>query len=305
MIIPLIIAVLAFPSVVAVAGDVAVLEKCVVKSNTDVIAVGWQSGSSTGTVNKNAVLSDSGHPSVKCDFTTAESYPAQVALMVTFKEGDHVVGAPDVQVIEMTRARDSSGTYTADIPMAGTGAITPRDGKYDLTILIGDNMMPTGVQQSLGAVPFEFHQMTKDALSKSSIPGSGDLRTTTKLAARYLPLPLIAHTFKPAQKTPPFVITAVFVVDGVWLDALTTVIPLLAFLRGLGLLKVNMELWKIDVHGMVFFGTLAAYLAVLGMFFLSLNLIQTMILCSLLLPIAIISGNKVLCQSRADRVKTD
>lgn len=68
-----------------------------------------------------------------------------------------------------------------------------------------------------------------------------------------------------------------------------------------------MELWKIDVHGvgryadfdvyvrvqMVFFGTLAAYLAVLGMFFLSLNLIQTMILCSLLLPIAIISGNKV------------
>lgn len=48
MIIPLIIAVLAFPSVVAVAGDVAVLEKCVVKSNTDVIAVGWQSGSSTG-----------------------------------------------------------------------------------------------------------------------------------------------------------------------------------------------------------------------------------------------------------------
>ncbi|KAF4656436.1 hypothetical protein FOL46_007831 [Perkinsus olseni] len=280
-IIRLILAVSILPSAAA-AGDVAVLEKCAVDSGTGVTAVQWKSGSKTGTVSKDAAISDNGHPSVSCDLSTAEFYPAQVALMVKFREGEDIVGAPDVQVIEMTRTSGSSRTYTADIPVAGAGAMTPRDGKYDLSILVGDHRMPKGLQQNIGTVPFVFHQAAKEALSKSGIP-----------ERRYLPLPLIAHTFKPPQKTPPVAITAVFV-------ALTTVIPLLAFLRGLGLLKANTKLWKIDLHGMVFFGTLAAYLAVLGMFFLFLNLVQTMMLCLLLLPVAVISGNKVLCQSRAD-----
>ncbi|KAF4690196.1 hypothetical protein FOZ60_000550 [Perkinsus olseni] len=290
-IIRLILAVSILPSAAA-AGDVAVLEKCVVDGGTGVTAVQWKSGRKTGTVSKDAVISDNGHPSVSCDLSTAEFYPAQVALMVKFKEGEEIVGAPDVQVIEMARTSGSSRTYAADIPVAGAAAMTPRDGKYDLSILVGDHRMPKGLQQSLGTVPFVFHQAAKEALSKSGIPESSDTHVATKMAGRYLPLPLIAHTFKPPQKTPPVAITAVFV-------ALTTVIPLLTFLRGLGLLKVNTKLWKIDLHGIVFFGTLAAYLAVLGMFFLFLNLVQTMALCLLLLPVAVISGNKVLCQSRA------
>ncbi|KAF4739502.1 hypothetical protein FOZ63_031216, partial [Perkinsus olseni] len=235
------IAVSILPSAAA-AGDVAVLEKCVVDSGTGVTAVQWKSGSKTGTVSKDAAISDNGHPSVSCDLSTAEFYPAQVALMVKFREGEDIVGAPDVQVIEMARTSTSSRTYTAKIPVAGAGAMTPRDGKYDLSILVGDHRMPKGLQQNLGTVPFVFHQAAKEALSKSGIPESSDTHVATKLAGRYLPLPLIAHTFKPPQKTPPVAITAVFV-------ALTTVIPLLAFLRGLGLLKVNTKLWKIDLHG--------------------------------------------------------
>ncbi|KAF4660594.1 hypothetical protein FOL47_007083 [Perkinsus chesapeaki] len=288
---------LSIVTILAEASDVANLQRCVVNSDDqDGTLLTWTAGGKSGQVDKAAVLSDTGHPSISCELSNAEFYPAQVALMMEFKSGDNVVGAPGVQVIEMKRESGSSNTYKADIPLSGAGAMVARNGKYELSVLVGDHRMPKGIKQPLGVLPVKFEEATKDTLINNGIPDSKDTRRSTQLAGRYLPLPIIVHTFKPPQKTAPFPITAVFL-------ALTTVIPLLAFIRGLGLLKVNVQLWRFDVHGVIFFGALAGYLGVLGSFFMFLNLFQTLALCLVLLPVAVVSGNRVLCQSRGERLE--
>ena len=88
--------------------------------------------------------------------------------------------------------------------------------------------------------------------------------------ARYAPKPVIHHAFKPPHPRPNRVFAVIFLL-------LATIVPacgLFMVLRKTGV-KLNIPSRPVDF---LFIGTLGSFVALLGLFFVALNLVQTVLL---------------------------
>lgn len=105
----------------------------------------------------------------------------------------------------------------------------------------------------------------------------------------------IEHVFKPPAKEPNGVVTLFFLAG-------CAIIPLFALFRGISVLGMNTNAFPVSPKSrslsILFFGGIVVYACIMVMFFIGLNLFQTIALAlTLAAPLSFI-GNKVLCDIR-------
>ncbi|KAG2445474.1 hypothetical protein HXX76_000090 [Chlamydomonas incerta] len=157
-----------------------------------------------------------------------------------------------------------SGSYSLSINAAAVEKqIGKAPGEYEATLLIGDPSTPKGISYALGTAELLFS-------GASNAPEPAAVVRTAKFQAANNIKPEIAHIFRAPEKRPPAIVSLVFA--GLALAPLAIVILYVPIATG-----VNFKAWSAaPLAALLFHGGLAAMLLLYLLFWLKLNLAQTL-----------------------------
>lgn len=187
-------------------------------------------------------------------------------------------------------AKAKGATFAATITTAALEKqLGKLAGEYDVSIMAGDPTAPNAVAYALG---------TAELLA----PGGADPALVVRTAA-FQPVhnlkPEIAHSFRLPEKRPPVAISYAF--------AGLTFVPLVAVLLYVTAgLKANVKgLSTAPIAAIVFHGSIAAMLGLYVLFWLQLNLAQTLVIAMPIGLVTAISGFYTLSGLAGQRLKRD
>jgi hypothetical protein len=224
-------------------------------------------------------LNDSSYVEVElADLTGAKLNPTQVSFLFTDEsQGPVVLGTHPTAQVPLKTSAAGGAIYRAEMQLGSIRTHNPRGGLSSVLLIAGD---PRGtLTHSLGKV------MLAPVEGRMGSTGEG-----IKELDNWLPHNPIQHTFKPPVATPNSLVTTVF-------SGLVVMVPVVSFLSGLKKLQLNIKgIW--NPTSMIFFVLSGAFVALIVMFFLALNLVQT-VAGSLVLagPLCVV-GNRLLRQLR-------
>ncbi|XP_053962532.1 dolichyl-diphosphooligosaccharide--protein glycosyltransferase subunit 2 [Anastrepha ludens] len=175
--------------------------------------------------------------------------------------------------------QDSNKAYKFDMDVGAHGAeFGYKSGQYELYLIIGDASISNSFQWHVANVQLKFAHESE--ISKKQV-----IRST---------LSEIEHMFRPPEKRPPRFVSDVF--TGLCLT------PLVLLFIFWGKLGINVSNFSLSPSTIGFHAGLGGILALFGVFWLSLNMFQTL---RLLIPIAIFTflcGNRLLRRIHAQRI---
>ncbi|KAH8369612.1 hypothetical protein KR093_000295 [Drosophila rubida] len=174
--------------------------------------------------------------------------------------------------------QDSSKAYKFDMDVGNQGKnFNYQSGVYNIYLTVGDASLSNSFEWLLADVQLKFNQADKDT-KPSTVRG---------------PLPEIVHQFRVPDKRPPRIVSDIF--TGL---CITPLVLLFVFWGKLGINVSNLSLSPSTIGFHVGFGGI---LALFFVFWLQLNMFQTL---RLLIPIAVFTflcGNRVLRRLYAQR----
>jgi len=192
------------------------------------------------------------------------------------KSGNGIIGTHPSVHIAFRPVSEGSNTYESEVNFAEKKTTNPNGGTYSVTLLVASS--DSGSK--------------KIPLGSIKIPAlhSGSSDTHIRELRAYFPDPVIVHQFKPPQERANPKFSILFAI-------LSIMIPILGFSRGVSVLGMNMKNFTSSTR-YIFFGGIASFVGLMGMFFAYLNFVQTVALAIILVvPLAVV-GNKLLCQVR-------
>lgn len=225
------------------------------------------------------VLPDQSYAEVEVtDKSGKKMKPVQVSLMF----GDETTGAPLVGThpsVQVPLRSSLAGGYIfrGELTVSRMKSTNPRGGLFAVTLLVGDES--GNLMHSLGKVTIP---ASKDRLNAV---GEG-----IKELSDFLPLPAIEHTFRPPAVAANPLITVVFTI-------LCVSVPVLVFLSGLTGLNLNIKGLS-NLTSLLFASGTGLFATLMLLFFVALNLVQTVAgVVVLMIPMSFI-GNRLLSQIR-------
>lgn len=175
--------------------------------------------------------------------------------------------------------QDSNKAYKFDMDVRSHGAdFKYKSGNYELHLIIGDSSITNSFNWHVANVELKFPQETEVSMK---LP----IRNT---------LPEIKHMFRPPEKRPPRFVSDVF--TGLCLT------PLVILLIFWGKFGMNLSNFTFDPSTLGFHSGFGGILALFAIFWVNLNMFQTL---RLLIPIAVITficGNRLLRRIHAQRL---
>lgn len=175
--------------------------------------------------------------------------------------------------------QDSNKAYKFDMDVGSHGAdFRYKSGNYELHLIIGDSSISNSFNWHVANVELKFPQ---------------EMETSIKLPIRNT-LPEIEHMFRPPEKRPPRFVSDVF--TGLCLT------PLVLLLIFWGKLGMNLSNFTFELSTLGFHSGFGGILALFAVFWVNLNMFQTL---RLLIPIAVftfICGNRLLRRIYAQRL---
>ncbi|KAH7365882.1 hypothetical protein KP509_18G051300 [Ceratopteris richardii] len=167
-------------------------------------------------------------------------------------------------------------------------------GIYTIDLIVGDVAMENPVMWNLGTVELDLPE-----------PPEGKVKLTSQAESpfKYGPRPEITHMFRPAEKRAPPTLSNTFLA--------LTLVPLLGFLVGLKLLNTNMKNFPSSglpvLAALLFHLGIGSILGLYALFWLKLNLFQTLKLLALLGTVLTVPGYYILshlADASAPKVKS-
>lgn len=155
-------------------------------------------------------------------------------------------------------------------------------GKYNVTLILGDSKISSATTWTTGIVNLRFPVPEQEIVSED-------------VASYYLPKPEIKHTFKEPEKRPPVIVSLTFTI--------LVLSPLLILFVLWTTLRINISNFPFTLSAVGFHAGLACIFALFGIFWLQLNMFQTI---KYLLAIGIVTflcGNKMLVGIASKRSK--
>ena len=216
--------------------------------------------------------------------TSKKATPTQVALLFSQDGFDSTISGllPTVQVALKASAAGGS-TYRSAIRLMSRKTVNPKGGVFSVSLIAaGDDAT---LNESLGKV-------TVPASTERSI-GSANSNGASKWVsdlASYFPLPVIDHMFRPPAHRADPTLSVVF-------SIIALVVPFLIFGFGLTRLQLNAK-GLADPTSALFFAGLGAFALLIVMFFIALNLVQTVAVAIVLTVPLCIVGNRMLTNVR-------
>lgn len=183
--------------------------------------------------------------------------------------------------------QDSSKAYKFDLDVGARAVyFQHKSGVYSLALIVGDSSISNSFRWHFADIELKFHEV-----KEQSAPNVNQSRT---------PKPEIIHQFREPEKRPPRFVSDVF-------SALCAV-PLLVLFVLWAKLGVNVSNFSFSLSGIGFFLSFGAILGLFGLFWLQLNMFETL---RLLIPLAILTffcGNRFLrsvARKHTDYKKTE
>lgn len=209
--------------------------------------------------------------------------PQQAFLMLTSQ-------STGVTAYFVASARNKSFAAAADSALLRK-QIGTESGIYDVTLLVGDPKTAGGVQWNLGKLDVR-HAVVDGSVPMDAIVPVYLRRPSTK--------PEILHVHRPPVTPPPASIPLVF--TGL------VFVPLAVLLLALAKLKLNLKGFPVglgSIWAILFHGSIGAILVLYVVFWLSLNMLQTIppLLCLSLF--CTIVGHRALCAVASTKLKKD
>ncbi|GFR49110.1 hypothetical protein Agub_g10906 [Astrephomene gubernaculifera] len=165
-------------------------------------------------------------------------------------------------------------------------------GEYDVVLLVGDPSVPKGIEYGLGTAELMF-SAASTASEPAAVVRTADFQSVNNIK------PEIHHIFRAPEKRPPVVVSYVFA----GLALLPLVVVLLYVPAATG---VNFKAFSAaPLASLLFHGGLAAMLVLYLVFWLRLNLVQTLPLAGALGLFVAVSGYLLLSALSAQRLKKD
>lgn len=206
---------------------------------------------------------------VEVEISPSEPIPAQVSLLFTpdRKNSSSLGVFPSVQVSLFSIG---NSLYRGELLLAGSRGLSANGGVYTVFLLVaGDSISPLKVP-----------------LGKAKIEGSSERAFPLEFQA----LPVINHEFRGPHATADPLISSVF-------TGIVLLVPLALFGLGLFCIRINLKGLSSVYSSLFFLGTVA-YGSLMGMFFLALNLVQTVVGAVVLATPMVFVGHKLLSQLR-------
>jgi len=179
-------------------------------------------------------------------------------------------------------------TVFIDVEESAKSQFKSQSGEYKLEVVVGDSFIQNPIDWVVSeSVSIAFVTSTSTSATSSSQSGLG-------------PLPEIHHKFREPEKRPPAAVSTLFTA--------LVLSPILFLIIGFLQLKVNLSQFPTGpdfIYGVGFLGSIASILGLMALYWLKLNLIQTLgYLAILSIPTGIF-GQRALLFLAKNKVKSD
>ncbi|XP_046384499.1 dolichyl-diphosphooligosaccharide--protein glycosyltransferase subunit 2 isoform X2 [Ischnura elegans] len=186
------------------------------------------------------------------------------------------------QEIVFVAEPDQSKVYRFDMDVSGrAGDFNHLSGKYSLDLVVGDATISNAISWPVADVLLKFSDSQAAEQPKEASPSP------------YLPKPEIQHLFREPEKRPPVMVSNLF--TGL------VCLPLL-ILFGLWLkLGINISAFPLSLSAIGFHLGLGGIFALFGVFWLQLNMFQTLKYLLAVGVVTFLCGNKMLSKIASER----
>ncbi len=211
--------------------------------------------------------------------------PKQVALLFERSTKSGPIGThPSVQVALWTSSK-ASAVYQGRVALSSKKHVDPEGGVYYLGLLAAGAGSEDALRLYLGHI-----HIPKSSSRNSTEVGEAHTKYIPELS-EFHELPAIYHKFAEPEPRASPVTSSVFAL-------LAVILPISLFVFGVFRLDMNVK-GLMNASSCAFAIGIAAFLAILAMFFRSWNLVETSAAAIALSLVMVLVGNRVLCEIRA------
>jgi len=167
--------------------------------------------------------------------------------------------------------------YSSQINLANDfkNVLGSQEGEWSVEAILGDNSLPEPISIDLGTFSVDMQSTEEARMSLKQVSSE-----------KYSPERLIEHTFREPDSRPPTVISLVFTA--------VTLAPLLILVVMWPLYGVNFKLFSFSLSGVVFHVSFTATLLLYVLYWLRLNMMQTVNYLIVLAFFMVFSGHRLL-----------
>jgi len=167
-------------------------------------------------------------------------------------------------------------TFTLDISATAKDSFNYQSGKYKMALVVGDATMQVPISWTMGEVTLKF---------------SGKPASTKRQERLIEPQPIIEHMFRIPEKRPPKIVSTIFTA--------LVLSPLLIMVILWGKIGANLSNLNFSISTIVFHVGLGCIFGLYYMFWVQLNMFQTIKLLAIIGGVTFLGGNKMLADMAA------
>jgi len=176
---------------------------------------------------------------------------------------------------------DDHYTFTLDVSATAKDSFNHQSGKYKMALVVGDATMQVPISWNMGEVTLKF---------------SGKPATNKRQERLTEPQPIIEHLFRVPEKRPSKIVSTVF--------TFLCLSPLLIMIVLWAQLGANLSNFSFSISTIVFHIGLGAIFALYYMFWVQLDMFQTLKLLAIIGGVTFLGGNKMLADMAAAKYKS-
>jgi len=176
---------------------------------------------------------------------------------------------------------DDHYTFTLNIHSTAKDSFNYQSGKYKMALVVGDATMQVPISWSLGEVTLKF---------------TGTPASSKRQERLTKPQPNIDHMFRIPEKRPPKIVSTVF--------TFLVLSPLLLMFVLWAKIGANLSNFNFSISTILFHIGLACIFALYYMFWVKLNMFQTLKLLAVIGGVTFLGGNKMLADIAASKYKS-
>jgi len=176
---------------------------------------------------------------------------------------------------------DDHYTFTLDVSATAKDSFNYQSGKYKMALIVGDATMQVPISWVMGEVTLKF---------------SGKPSTSKRQERLTAPQPIIDHLFRIPEKRPPKIVSTIFTA--------LVLSPLLLMVILWAKIGANLSNFNFSISTIVFHIGLGCIFALYYMFWVKLNMFQTLKLLAIIGGVTFLGGNKMLADMAATKYKS-